>query len=235
MNRAARFVALLFLLEGAFSAHAQTPKGQPPGSARAMVCPDSRVTVRSVTPADASLACEGARDAIAFLAKQGFDTDTAIRIDIAPEMPDAAARTAVGCYLESEKRIVVLPFAAFRRSRTWMGVPADARAYSSVVTHEVAHAIAACNYKAEALAITAKEYIAYVTTLATMDPAGRDRVLAAFPGPAFEGESEMRTLIYLLDPQGFGVRAYRHYLQPGNGRDFLHAILQGKAMLDSGE
>jgi hypothetical protein len=223
--------AALLVLAAAtpFAAQAQTP-GKPPAKARTLVCPDMRVTVRSVTPADASLACDGARDAIAFLASQGFGTDVPVLIDIAPAMPAAAARTAVGCYLESERRVVVLPFAAFRRNRTWMGVPSDARAYRSVVTHEVAHAIAACNYKGTAVPITGKEYIAYVTMLATMETDRRDRVLAAFPDPAFEGDWQMNTMVYLFDPQRFGVRAYRHYMQPGHGREFLQAILQGTAM-----
>jgi hypothetical protein len=42
----------------------------------------------------------------------------------------------------------------------------------------------------------------------------------------------MRTSIYLMDPMRFGVQAYRHFLKPGNGRDYLHAILDGKVMLE---
>jgi hypothetical protein len=223
-------LALLLALAAPTRGLAQTQPGMPPAAARALVCPDARVTVRSVTPADASLACQGARDALDFLASQGLETNVPVRIDVAPRMPESAGRTAVGCYLESEQRVVVLPFAAFRRNRTWMGAPADARAYRSVVTHEVAHAIGACNYARRAVPIAAKEYIAYVTALATMDAARRNRVLAAFPDPAFEDQGQMNTIVYLFDPQRFGVRAYRHYLQPGNGAAFLQAIVRGEVM-----
>jgi len=80
-------------------------------------------------------------------------------------------------------------------------------------------------YKDEGSAsIAAKEYFAYVTVLATMEPSRLRRRLA-----------DEYPLIYLLDPQRFGVRAYRHYLQPGHGREFLQAIVQGKAIQDTGD
>jgi hypothetical protein len=30
----------------------------------------------------------------------------------------------------------------------------------------------------------------------------------------------------------FGVRAYRHFLKLANGREYLHAILNGKALVE---
>lgn len=222
--------AVLALAAEPLAATASSETGKPSASVRTLACPDARVTVRGGTPADASLACEGARDAIVFLAAQGLAVGAPIRIDIAPKMPEAAGRTALGCYLEAEQRVVVLPFASFRSNRTWMGIAADTRAYRSVVTHEVAHAVGACNYKQGTLPIAAKEYIAYVTMLATMEPGRRGRVLAAFPDPAFEGNWQMNTVVYLFDPHRFAVRAYRHYLQPGNGRDFLQAVVRGTAI-----
>jgi hypothetical protein len=63
-----------------------------------------------------------------------------------------------------------------------------------------------------------------------MEPVFRDRVLTHFPGEAFEGDWQMSTTIYMLDCMGFGVRAYRHFLKLANGRDYLHAILNGEAL-----
>lgn len=42
----------------------------------------------------------------------------------------------------------------------------------------------------------------------------------------------MPATLYMLDPVRFGAQAYRHYLKPGNGREFLHAILAGKALVE---
>jgi hypothetical protein len=42
----------------------------------------------------------------------------------------------------------------------------------------------------------------------------------------------MGTTIYMFDCMGFGVRAYRHFLKLDNGRDYLQAILNGKALTE---
>jgi len=57
-------------------------------------------------------------------------------------------------------------------------------------------------------------------------------VLAQFPNKGFEDDGQMNTTIYLFDSSCFGVRAYRHFLMPANGRDYLHAILAGKALAE---
>ena len=205
------------------------------GSARAreVRCDAQNVLVRSPTPADAKVACEGARDAIGFLAAQRFDVVNDISIDLVPKLPDVARTTTAGCYLESERRVVILSFSEFKKFKTWFNVPIDVSLYRSLVAHEVAHALGACNFKIGAPSIQAKEYIAYVTMLATMAPMQRERVLSQFPGQGFEGDWQMNTTTYLLDPMRFGVEAYRHFLKPANGRDYLHAILAGKVMFES--
>jgi hypothetical protein len=227
---AAIAVAVLLFAYGGIAGG--NPAAAPGADTGAVRCADDNVSVRSPSAADARAACEGARDAIEFLSAQGFETALPVRIDVVAEMPDAVRRTTVGCYLETEQRVVVLTFAEFRKIRSWMGHPADRRTYRSVMAHEVAHAIAACNFKVQSATIQAKEYIAYVVTIATMDPGRRKALLARHPMEGFEGDWQMNTLIYLLDPHGFGVRAYRHYLQPGNGSNFLRAILQGEVMRD---
>jgi hypothetical protein len=42
----------------------------------------------------------------------------------------------------------------------------------------------------------------------------------------------MNSTVYLMDPTRFGVLAYRHFLNAGNGRDYLHAILAGRVLLE---
>jgi hypothetical protein len=195
-------------------------------------CDARNVSVRSFDRVDAKVACEGARDAIGFLAAQGFDVVDDFAMELVSGLPSVAGASAAGCYLESERRILILTFPEFKKSKTWFNLPIDASLYRSLVSHEVAHAIASCNFKVAVPSIQAKEYIAYVTMLATMAPAQRERVLSQFPGEGFEGDWQMSTTVYLLDPMRFGVQAYRHFLKPGNGRDYLHAILAGKVMIE---
>jgi len=203
-------------------------------SARTMEvrCEAQNVSVRSPGAADASLACKGARDAIDFLAAQGVHAKGSISIDLVRELPVGAERATAGCYLESGRRVVILTFFEFEKFKAWFNLPVNAQLYRSLVAHEVAHALTAQSFKIATPSIAAKEYVAYVTMLATMAPGLRERVLSQYPGQGFEGERQMSTTIYLLDPMRFGVRAYRHFLRPENGRDFLHAVLSGKAMTD---
>ena len=46
------------------------------------------------------------------------------------------------------------------------------------------------------------------------------------------GDCRVIPAIYLFDSSCFGVRAYRHFLKPANGRNYLHAILAGKALAE---
>ena len=159
-----------------------------------------------------------------------IDATSPITIDLLPRLPDACGATAAGCYLESEQRVFILRYAEFLRQESWFKIPLDRTLYRSLVSHEVAHAIVARNFRRPAPPITAKEYLAYVTMFSTMPPSMRTRVMAQFPGEAFEGDWQIHTIIYLADPMTFGVRAYRHFMKSDNGRDFLQAILDGRAV-----
>jgi hypothetical protein len=204
------------------------------GSTRATEsrCGVLNVSVRSPDPLDAKVACQGARDAIGFLAAQGFDVAGDVTIELVPKLPAVAGTSAAGCYIESERRVLILNFSEFKKFKTWFSLPIDASLYRSLVSHEVAHAVGACNFRVARPSIQAKEYIAYVTTLATMTSAQRERVLSQYPGYGFEGDWQMSSTIYLVDPMRFGAQAYRHFLKPGNGRDYLHAILTGRVMIE---
>lgn len=196
-------------------------------------CDERNIVVRSPERLDASTACEGARDAIVFLASHGLDVSSEIEIDVVPRLPAVAGHSeAAGRYLESQGRVLILAYSEFEKQKPWLGLPSDRRLYRSLASHEVAHAVAARNFLVPQPSIQATEYIAYVTMLATMDPADRERVLTQFPGEGFEGDWQMSSTIYLFDPERFGVHAYRHFLKPANGRRYLHEILSGKVLVE---
>lgn len=147
-------------------------------------------------------------------------------------LPPEASPSAAGCYLHAENRAVVLAYSAFTKYGTWFDVAIDRSLYRSLVAHEVAHSIAAANFSMPSAAIQAHEYLAYVTMFATMAPAQRERVLAQYPLAGFEDDEKMSAMIYLFDPMRFGVRAYRHFLERTNGREYLHSVLAGNALTE---
>jgi len=195
-------------------------------------CSGQKVVVRSPVNADALIACEGARDAIEFLASQDLDVPNDVPIEIVMKLPPVASRSTAGGYLESERRVFILVYSEFRNLKTWFGIPINRSLYRSLVSQEVAHLVADYNFKIPQPSIQAKEYMAYITQLSTMEPALRKRVMSHFQCKAFEGDWQMCTTIYMFDCMGFGVRAYLHFLNQVNGRDYLHSILSGKALVE---
>lgn len=222
-NRGAALRSLLLLAVAA---------GAMAGPARAaeINCEGGVAVVKAAIGADAALACNGAVDAIAFLATFGIEPPARVPIDIVPRLFDGVRPTAVGFYRKADGHVLALSYAEFRKHLTWFNLPIDRTLYRSLVAHEVAHAVAASHFKVPSPSIQAREYIAYVTMLSTMPSDARDRVLSQFRGVAFEGEWQMGVAIYLTDPMQFGVRAYRHFQGLSDARAYLHAILSGKIL-----
>lgn len=179
---------------------------------------------------DAASACEGARDAIRFFESHSFKLPGMVAIEIRDSLPREAGPSAAGCFLEQDNQVLLVPYSALRGSRTWFNVTVDRTLYRSLAAHEVAHALAACNFAAPNPSIQAKEYVAYVAMFATMEPALRERVLKANQEPAFDNAERLTALLYMFDPMRFGVQAYRHFL--GAGPQFLEAVFAGKALAD---
>jgi hypothetical protein len=205
-----------------------------------VTCATKDQPVHACKPADVKLACEGAHDAMSFLAAQDIHRANRVLIVIAHQLPPAGTTTAGGLYLDSPdlchqdaaQTVHLLTYSEFKKFSNWFHIPIEAALYRSLATHEVAHAISDCNFKMASPTIQAKEYMAYVTMFATMAPAVRARILGQSPGRGYDGDWQMGSTIYLADPMRFGVQAYRHFLKPDHGRSYLHAILAGKVMLE---
>lgn len=196
-------------------------------------CPDPGVTVQASREADADDACVGAQQALSFFRGLGLAPPSEpLRVEIVPEIPIDPGRTAVGCYLEGDRRILMLPYAGFARQETWFGLPIGRALYRSLAVHEVAHALADCHFRIPEPTLQAKEYVAYVTMFATMEPGLRARVLRANPGSGFASEYRINAIVYLCDPMRFAAEAYRHYLKPGHGDAFLRKVLSGNALAE---
>ena len=176
--------------------------------------------------------CDGAEAARVFLRAAGFAVAEPIAIEIVDRLPVEVDRHAVACYVDPEHRVYLLPPSKIAGLGSSGIDPVDQFPYRSRVAHEVAHAIAAMNFRVSRPTIQAHEYIAYVTMLATMEAAQRERVLTQFPGDGYETEQQMNTTIYLCDPMRFGAQAYRHFLKEGNGTDFIRAILAGEVLAE---
>lgn len=206
-----------------------------PGLARAtgaQACPQVDARVTGAAPADLGDICQGVATAAAFLAGHGvFPTET-LTITVKHQLPDGAGPSAVGCYIERDRRAYLVPYAAFRAHKTWFGVPITREMYQALASHEAAHAIVACNFKIPQPSIQAKEYLAYAAMLSGMDSRLRNKVLSKMKPTGFSSLERFTPLLYLFDPMRFGAEAYQHFSTATDPTGLVDTILTGAALTD---
>lgn len=196
-------------------------------------CAGPLITIEADESEDHRSVCEGLEDALAFFGRLGLELSQPLTVRVLSHSPDEYAKALVGCYQENEQTVQVLTFAAMEERGCWFGVPVNRYLYRSLVTHEVAHAVASCHFDIPHPTLHAHEYIAYVAMMATMDPVTRTQILATRPGVGFEESSEINELTHAFDPTWFGIEAYRHYLKDEHGDAFLLKVLSGEVLTDS--
>ena len=214
---------------GAWSGAAVAGEAATAGKTR---CEGTRVGVHGGGRVDAVLICAGARDAFGFFEERRLNTAVDVDVEITKELPQKVAASAVGCYHPERKRVYVLPYAEFARRGDWFGVPIEPAMYRSLASHEIAHAVAACNFRDEQPSLAAVEYVGYVVMLSVMQPDLRSRVMAQNPGEGYDADLQINSTVYLMAPTRFAVESYRHFLRPENGTRYLRDVLAGKVQLD---
>jgi hypothetical protein len=202
-------------------------------SGAAYDCRSSPVTINSLEPELHQDICNAAERVIKFFGRLDLELTHPIAIEVVPRLTQKGGENAVGCYQEEEKEIYIVTFATFEKRGNWFGVPTTRSMYRSVVAHEVAHAIASCNFAVSEPSLHAHEFIAFTTMLATMDPVSRAEILSLHPGLVFEDESEINEVTFLFDPMFFGIAAYRYFLQEQQGDALLLRVLSGDALTNS--
>lgn len=201
--------------------------GAPAGPAETRCPGPYGVSVRAEAAADAQAACDGALRAVEFLAQAGLSPPPELAIDVVEQLPGELRGRAVGCYVRDTGRIVLLSYAAFEATGSWLRSPVDRELYRSAASHEMAHAVVGCNAASPELPVPAHEYVAYVAMFATMEPAQRQRVLARFGGTGFDNTLQINTVVYMVDPLQFAADAWRHYLKRRDGAAWLRDVVAG--------
>ncbi len=189
-----------------------------------------QVSVRALALQDALAACDGATRALAFLARAGYQAPPSTRIDIVDDMPGDLAGKAVGCYVRESRQVLLLSFEAFRAVGGWFQMPPSWELYRAAASHEVAHAVVGCHSEPRRLPVAAHEYVAYVVFFATMEPSLRTALLAKYPGRGFRSIGQIRDLVHLVNPQQFGVDAWKHYQRMPQPAQWLARIIAGEVV-----
>jgi hypothetical protein len=177
--------------------------------------------------------CDAAEEVVKFFGRLDLQFRQPLVIEVVRNLPQELGGNAVGCYREEDNKVYVVTYSAFQDRESWFGLPLTKSTYRGLVAHEVAHAIASCNFAMPEPTVHAHEFIAYVTMLATMDSESRSQVLALRPAVVFDEESEFNELTYSFDPILFGIAAYRYYSKEEHGDVFLLKVLSGNALTNS--
>ena len=177
-------------------------------------CADVPVNVTAVDGDDVGIGCRGAGLAIAFLAKRGFTVRTPIVAEVVDAIDIIPGASVLGFFDPHADVVKVLARSAFSSGTTAdtvLGVPMDETLYTSIFTHEVAHAVIYQNLGGRKLPLAAHEYLAYAVQLATLPPSYREPILARFPGAGFSALEQVSELALGFDPDRFAVKAYLHF------------------------
>lgn len=203
------------------------------GSKLVYTCSGARqVKVEANVQSDAEVACEGAVRALAFLAQTELDVSSNVTIEVVSQLSGELAGRAVGCYLRDTKRILVLSFDSFQTGGGWFRMPPSVELHRAVASHETAHSVVGCNSEKKPLSVAAHEYVAYVVLFATMDPATRTQLLDRFPGAGFGSAAEISDIAHIVNPNQFGVDAWRHFLKVKDREAWIKRVVSGEVVLE---
>ncbi len=205
---------------------------QPASRSLPVSCEDATAIVTGAGNEDFRDICAGAAAAVTFLASLDVAVTEPVSIEVTNSIPHEAGPTAAGCYIEKRRKVFVLPYSAFRQSKTWFGVAIDRTVYRALAAHEAAHAVAACSFRTRNPTIQAKEYLAYVATFATMALPLRTKALRATGAEGFTNLDRFTPLLYMFDPMRFGAESYLHFSKEPDQPGLIRSILDGKLLTD---
>lgn len=201
-------------------------------ASKPMPCPQGGAVVVGATPQDFADVCQGAAAATGFFASHGERSAEPVLIEVTTPLPAEAGPTAVGCYIEKKRTAYVVPYATFRKHRTWFGVPISRAMYRALASHEAAHALAGCHFRTPHPTLRAKEYLAYVAMWSSMPPALRSEAMRQMRPEGYDSLDRLTPMLYLFDPMRFGAEAYRHFITSPDPTGLIQDILSGQALND---
>ena len=202
-------------------------------------CADLDVKVYAEIIEDIPFVCSAAENTYAFLTKAGLNNRPQIEVYVVDDVKELpSSNHYLGMYEKQLKRVTVLSHNSFInhfKDLDFCGIRFSRELHSSLVVHEIAHAIVHANLNNKNISIAAEEYIAYTTQFALLPDEIRIKILTRINNKGFGHEREISSLFYQLNPRVFAVKAYRHFLRPENGKRFYNKLISGQCVLDSGD
>lgn len=211
--------------------------------------------VQGGTLRDHALACDALLRVRAFFERQGRSTARRVvlefrdavtwagssmaadeRVTLPNDGRAGPAERVVGLFDPARGTVTMTSEATpWLRGSTYFGLPMTDELITTLLAHEIAHALSRGLYEASLQATDTdlrvqEECVAYLVQLATMDAHLRAAVLVRFPASDATGadaEGAINAIALGLAPETFGVICFRHFAGPSGGSAFLDRLYSG--------
>ena len=193
-------------------------------------CTGIRVESQGLSGDETSLICRARNEVLAFFQSHGIEQRSPMLVKIIDAREIDARHPHIGSYSAEQKAVKLLSqkdTLGLGNNFTLFGLPMDKSLYRTVVVHELAHAIADQNFGYADPSVVVQEYIAYVAQLGIMESEVKEEILTRAERTGFKDFDEMSCVYYAMDPGGFGIKAYLHFLTLPNPSEFLQQLLSG--------
>jgi len=208
------------------------------GEKRILHVDETTMVLSNASDSEAKLACTALQGAVKFFVAHGFTPRKSVhlrferRVDYVMEGENADRFRVVGQHDATRDATVMTKIdEPWLRERPYFGVEFTDSIYASVVLHEIVHSMSKqfYQYETEPSLKAQDEYVAYVAQLSSLTEEERARMFAAFKSRLsdFDSDEQINDWVCTMDPHGFGLLAYRHFLMPTHGVNFLRRVYSG--------
>jgi hypothetical protein len=199
-------------------------------------CPCTNVLVYAEKQSDIDIVCKAATDTVSFMVEAGLDVQCTFDIHLTENIEILPQQNLyLGVYKHQQREIHILSYECCEqlyKDDCCCSVGLSRELHTSIIVHEIAHALTVELLENEIGRIAAAEYIAYTTQFSLMPDKLREKILIEISNEGFINEAEITSLFHDLNPSVFAVKAYRHFIRPENGIRFYNKLISGTCILD---
>lgn len=202
-------------------------------------CPSTNVHVYAEKQSDVPFVCKATTETLSFMIQAGLDIQDTFDIHLTDGFERSLQqKNCLGIYDHQIKEIHVLSYECCKQlyyGECFCSLNLSRELHTSFIVHEIAHALTTSLLENKIGRVAASEYIAYTTQFTLLPDYLRQNILTNITNKGFCNEIEITSLFHDLNPSVFAVKAYRHFIQPENGKKFYNKLITGQCILDRGD
>jgi len=194
-------------------------------------CADLPVQVISAPASLSPDTCLAAAAALRFLERYQLRPKRQILVEIVDEPLDAEGHPIYGSYDYHADRVKIMSMSAINQYiavPTMYDEPFNEEQYRGVVAHELTHAVVQHNTALDRVSNAAQEYLAHATQLGVLQPALRERIIAAAGVGPWKSNDVISEIYMAFAPNRFAVKCYLHLTQLSSVQPFIRLLLTHK-------